>query len=107
MAKKATTATAAPNSGRAFFKALVKSIGDPDTHFAEDGTASAEFTGGTDTGSYILNAALCGSLFGGAPNNKIIGFAGDPATGKCARGSQKIVIFASPETADRIKSKLR
>jgi RecA/RadA recombinase len=81
MAKKSTDALET-GSGRAFFKSLIKSIGDPDTHAAEDGTASAEFIGGTDTGSYILNAALSGSLFGGAPNNKIIGFAGDPTTGK-------------------------
>ena len=80
MAKKSTVVES--GSSLAYFKQMVKEIGDPDTHFISDGTSSAEFIGGTDTGSYILNAALSGSLFGGAPNNKIIGWAGDPATGK-------------------------
>lgn len=79
MAKKPV---AEPGSSLAYFKQMVKEIADPDTHFVSDGTSSAEFIGGTDTGSYILNAALSGSLFGGAPNNKVIGWAGDPATGK-------------------------
>ena len=35
-----------------------------------------------DTGSYILNALLSGSLYGGIPNNKITAFAGESATGK-------------------------
>jgi len=34
------------------------------------------------TGNYLLNAQLSGSLFGGYPNTRSIGIAGDPATGK-------------------------
>jgi RecA/RadA recombinase len=34
------------------------------------------------TGSYILNAQLSGSIFGGIPNTRITEFAGDPGTGK-------------------------
>ena len=35
-----------------------------------------------DTGSYILNALLSGSLYKGLPTNKITAFAGESATGK-------------------------
>jgi len=65
-----------------FFRQMVKDIGDVDTNIADDGLHSSEFTGTLDTGSYILNAALSGSIFGGVPNNKIIAFAGESATGK-------------------------
>lgn len=65
-----------------FFRTFVDDLGDPDTSIAADGTASSEFSGYIDTGSYVLNAALSGSIFGGFPNNKAVVFAGDPATGK-------------------------
>lgn len=65
-----------------FFKKFIDDLGDPDTSIAADGTASSEFSGYIDTGSYVLNAALSGSIFGGFPNNKAVVFAGDPATGK-------------------------
>lgn len=35
-----------------------------------------------DTGSYALNAVLSGSIYGGIRDNKVIGWAGDQATGK-------------------------
>lgn len=65
-----------------FFRNLVTSIKDEDTSIAADGSQSAEFSGTVDTGSYILNAALSGSIYGGIPNNKITAFAGESATGK-------------------------
>lgn len=65
-----------------FFRDLVEDIKDEDTVIAADGTGSAEFTGTIDTGSYILNAALSGSIYGGVPNNKVTAFAGESATGK-------------------------
>lgn len=65
-----------------FLRNMIKEIGDVDTHLADDGTHSSEFSGAIDTGSYILNAALTGSLYGGVPNNKITAFAGESATGK-------------------------
>ena len=52
------------------------------TSIAAEGVHSSEFSGTIDTGSYILNAALSGSLYGGVPNSKITMFAGDPSTGK-------------------------
>ena len=65
-----------------FFKSLVKELKDPNTSLLEDGLSSAEFSGCIDTGSFILNAVLSGSLYGGVPNNKITAFAGESATGK-------------------------
>ena len=65
-----------------FFRDIVKQLNDENTTIAEDGLASAEYSGNIDTGSYILNAALSGSIFGGVPNNKITAFAGESATGK-------------------------
>ena len=46
-----------------FFRDLVEDIKDEDTVIAADGTGSAEFSGTIDSGSYILNAALSGSIF--------------------------------------------
>jgi RecA/RadA recombinase len=65
-----------------YFKKLVKDLNDENTSIADDGLSSSQFTGCIDTGSYILNAALSGSLYGGVPNNKITAFAGESATGK-------------------------
>ena len=65
-----------------FLRNLVEEFKDEDTSIAEDGAGSAEFTGSIDSGSYSLNAALSGSIFGGVPNNKITAFAGESATGK-------------------------
>ena len=65
-----------------FLKSLVKDLADEHTTIAADGKSSAEFSGTVDTGSYILNAALSGSIYGGVPNNKITAFAGESATGK-------------------------
>lgn len=65
-----------------FFKSFVDGLGDDDTSIASEGKSSAESSGFIDSGSYIFNAALSGSLKGGFPNNKAIVLAGDPATGK-------------------------
>ena len=65
-----------------FFRNLAEDIKDEDTSIAADGTGSAEYTGTIDTGSYILNAVMSGSLYGGIPNNKITAFAGETTTGK-------------------------
>lgn len=65
-----------------FFQSLVEQIKDEDTTLAADGIGSAEFGSFVDTGSYILNAVLSGSLYGGVPDNKVTAFAGESATGK-------------------------
>ena len=65
-----------------FLSDLVKELKDENTTIASEGKSSAEFSGTIDTGSYLLNAVISGSLYGGVPNNKITGFAGEMATGK-------------------------
>lgn len=65
-----------------FFRNLVEEIKDEDTSIAADGAGSAEFSGFIDTGSFMLNAVLSGSLYGGVPDNKVTAFAGESATGK-------------------------
>jgi RecA/RadA recombinase len=65
-----------------FFRNLIEEIKDEDTSIAADGAGSAEFSGFIDTGSYVLNAVLSGSLYGGVPDNKVTAFAGESATGK-------------------------
>jgi RecA/RadA recombinase len=82
-----------------FFKNLVEQIKDEDTSIVADGQGSAEYSGCIDTGSYILNAVLSGSLFGGVPNNKITAFAGESATGKTffVLGIVKAFLDANPD----------
>lgn len=82
-----------------FFKKFVNDLDDPDSSIAADGTASSEFTGFIDSGSYMLNAALSGSIFGGIPNNKAVVLAGDPATGKTflALGIVKAFLLSHPK----------
>ena len=65
-----------------YFSDLAKAMNDENTHLLSDGNNSAEFTGWIDTGSYILNALVSGSLYGGVPNNKVVALAGEQATGK-------------------------
>ena len=65
-----------------FLESIVKDLDDEYTTIAAEGKSSAEFSGTIDTGSFILNAILSGSLYGGVANNKITAFAGESSTGK-------------------------
>lgn len=76
MAKKKDT------TDNSSFLDFAKQVKDEDTRIAAEGLNSAEFTGTIDTGCYILNALISGSIFGGAHNNKITAFAGESSTGK-------------------------
>jgi RecA/RadA recombinase len=82
-----------------FLTSLVEQLKDEDTKILSDGGASAEFTGCIDTGSYALNALLSGSIYGGVPNNKVIAFAGESATGKTffVLGIVKQFLDANPQ----------
>jgi len=82
-----------------FFTDLVEQLKDEDTTILADGTASAEYSGCIDTGSYALNAVLSGSIYGGVPNNKVTAFAGESATGKTffVLGIVKQFLDANPE----------
>jgi RecA/RadA recombinase len=61
---------------------FLESLKNEYSTIAADGLASSEFSGFIDTGSYALNAACSGSIFGGIPDNKILGLAGHSQVGK-------------------------
>jgi RecA/RadA recombinase len=62
-----------------FLKELVKEVGDEYTQLAKDIDDSETYV---DTGSYILNGLVSGSIFGGVSGNKITAIAGESSTGK-------------------------
>jgi RecA/RadA recombinase len=65
-----------------YLENLIGKINNPDATIVSEGIDGADVSGFIDTGSYVLNALLSGSIYGGLPNNKISCLAGDPATGK-------------------------
>ena len=62
-----------------FLKDIVKEIGDDFTQLASDIDETETFI---DTGSYIFNGLISGSIFGGVSSNKITAIAGESSTGK-------------------------
>ena len=62
-----------------FLKEIVKEIGDDFTKIAKDIDETEKFI---DTGSYIFNGLVSGSIYGGMSNNKITAIAGESSTGK-------------------------
>ena len=62
-----------------FLKEIVKEIGDEYTQLAADIEGTERFI---DTGSFIFNGLVSGSIFGGVSSNKITAIAGESSTGK-------------------------
>jgi len=62
-----------------FLKEIVKEIGNDYTQLASDIDETETYV---DTGSYIFNGLISGSIFGGVSNNKITAIAGESSTGK-------------------------
>ena len=62
-----------------FLKEIVKEIGDDFTQLAKDIDGTERFI---DTGSFIFNGLVSGSIFGGVSTNKITAIAGESSTGK-------------------------
>ena len=62
-----------------FLKDIVKEIGDDFTQLASDIEDTERYV---DTGSYIFNGLVSGSIFGGVSGNKITAIAGESSTGK-------------------------
>jgi RecA/RadA recombinase len=61
-----------------FFKDVTRVVGKINPDINEFGDVEEW----VDTGSYLLNALLSGSVYGGIPNNKIVALAGESSTGK-------------------------
>jgi len=62
-----------------FLKDITKAIGNDYAELVDNVDDTISFI---DTGSYIFNALLSGSINGGLPSNKITALAGESATGK-------------------------
>ena len=62
-----------------FLKDIVKEIGNDYTQLAADIDETEQYV---DTGSYIFNGLVSGSIFGGVSGNKITAIAGESSTGK-------------------------
>jgi RecA/RadA recombinase len=65
-----------------FLKDVVKTTGNEYAAIVSDGVEAGDVESFIDTGSYIFNALVSGSLNGGIPSNKITALAGESATGK-------------------------
>jgi RecA/RadA recombinase len=62
-----------------FLKDIVKEIGNDYTQLASDIDDTEKYV---DTGSFIFNGLVSGSIFGGVSGNKITAIAGESSTGK-------------------------
>ena len=62
-----------------FLKGIAKDIGSEYTSLASEINEDEKFV---DTGSYIFNGLVSGSIFGGISGNKITAIAGESSTGK-------------------------
>ena len=65
-----------------YLQDIIKSIDNEYASIADDGLAAGDVSSFIDTGSYIFNALVSGSIFGGIPSNKITALAGESSTGK-------------------------
>ena len=65
-----------------FLKNVIKDVGNEYASLVIDGVEAGDVDSFIDTGSYIFNALLSGSLYGGLAANKITALAGESATGK-------------------------
>ena len=83
---------------REFLKQIVKDVGNEYATIVEDGMDS-DVDSYIDTGSYILNALLSGSIYGGLPSNKVTALAGEMATAKTylAMGIVKTFLDKDPD----------
>ena len=65
-----------------FLKSVIKEVGNEYASLVTDGVEAGDVDSYIDTGSYIFNALLSGTIHGGLPANKITALAGESATGK-------------------------
>ena len=84
-----------------YLKELAKVSGNEFANLVDDGIFGGDVEQFIDTGSYVFNALLSGSIYGGLPANKITAIAGESATGKTyfALGMCKQFLEDNPEAA--------
>ena len=80
-------------------KQFIKESGNEYASIVDEGVAAGDVNTYIDTGSYLFNGLLSGSLSGGLPSNKITALAGESATGKTyfALGIVKQFLDANPD----------
>jgi hypothetical protein len=76
-----------------FLDSVIKDSGNEFASIVSDGVAAGDVTSFVDTGSYIFNAVVSGSLFGGIPSNKVTALAGESSTGKTFLPSVLFIVF--------------
>jgi len=83
-----------------FLKDIIKETGNEYASLVADGVEAGDTDTFIDTGSYIFNALLSGSIYGGLPSNKITAIAGESSTGKTffLMGMVKNFLDANPES---------
>ena len=65
-----------------FLDTVIKDSGNEFASIVSNGVAAGDVDNYVDTGSYIFNALVSGSLYGGIPSNKVTALAGESSTGK-------------------------
>ena len=82
-----------------FLKKIIKETGNEYASVVEDGVESGDVDSFIDTGSFIFNGLLSGSLKGGLPSTKVTALAGESATGKTyfLMGIVKNFLDSNPE----------
>jgi len=82
-----------------FLKDIAKTAGNEYAALVADGVEAGDVDSFIDTGSYIFNALLSGSIYGGLPANKITAVAGESATGKTffVMGMVKSFLDSNPD----------
>jgi RecA/RadA recombinase len=65
-----------------FLKSVIKELDNEFASVADEGVSAGDCDSFVDTGSYIFNALISGSIYGGLPANKITALAGESSTGK-------------------------
>jgi RecA/RadA recombinase len=65
-----------------FLKSVIKQLDNEFASVADEGVSAGDCDSFVDTGSYIFNALISGSIYGGLPANKITALAGESSTGK-------------------------
>ena len=90
-----------------FFQDIAKTAGNEYASLVSDGVETGDVDSFIDTGSYIFNALLSGSIFGGLPSNKITAIAGESATGKTffVLGMVKSFLELNPDAVNFFKKK--
>ena len=82
-----------------FLKNIAKTAGNEYAALVSEGVEAGDVDSFIDTGSYVFNALLSGSIYGGLPANKITAVAGESATGKTffVMGMVKSFLDANPD----------